>query len=152
MTSNIGAGLIQDKMEIINEDNFDSVMDELKLSLTDLLRKKIRPEFLNRIDEVVLFKPLLKNEMKKIVDIQLGNVEKLLADKNIKMKVSESAKEFLVESGYDVSYGARPLKRTIQKYLINPLSTEILVGEFSSGDTIFVDHENEGRLSFKKSK
>ncbi len=150
MTSNIGAGLIQDKMEIINEDNFDSVMDELKLSLTDLLRKKIRPEFLNRIDEVVLFKPLLKNEMKKIVDIQLGNVEKLLADKNIKMKVSESAKFFLVESGYDVSYGARPLKRTIQKYLINPLSTEILVGEFSSGDTIFVDHENDGKLSFKK--
>jgi len=150
MTSNIGAGLIQDKMEIINEENFNSVMDELKLSLTDLLRKTIRPEFLNRIDEVVLFKPLLKKEMKSIVDIQLGNVERLLADKNIKMEVSESAKEFLIEIGYDVSYGARPLKRSIQKYLINPLSTELLVGEFSSGDIIFVDHENNGKLSFKK--
>ncbi len=150
MTSNIGAGLIQEKMEIINEENFDSIMDDLKINLMDLLRKTIRPEFLNRIDEVVLFKPLLKKEMESIVDIQLGNVEKLLADKNIKMEVSKPAKEFLIETGYDVSYGARPLKRTIQKYLINPLSTELLVGEFVSGDTIYIDYSGEGKLSFKK--
>ncbi|NOX65676.1 MAG: ATP-dependent chaperone ClpB [Chlorobi bacterium] len=150
MTSNIGAGLIQEKMEIINEENFDSIMDDLKINLMDLLRKTIRPEFLNRIDEVVLFKPLLKKEMESIVDIQLGNVEKLLADKNIKMEVSKPAKEFLIETGYDVSYGARPLKRTIQKYLINPLSTELLVGEFASGDTIHVDYSGDGKLSFKK--
>ncbi len=150
MTSNIGAGLIQEKMEVITEENFDSIMSELKTTLMDLLRKTIRPEFLNRIDEVVLFKPLLKKEMESIVDIQLGNVEKLLADKNIKMEVSKSAKEFLIETGYDVSYGARPLKRTIQKYLINPLSTELLVGEFASGDTIYIDYSGDGKLSFKK--
>lgn len=149
MTSNIGAGLIQDKMEVINEDNFDTIMGELRVSLSDLLRKTIRPEFLNRIDEIVLFKPLLHREIRKIVDIQLRNVEKLLADKEIRMEVSESAKEFLMRTGYDVSYGARPLKRTIQKYIINPLSAEILLGTFSSGETILVE-EDVHKLSFKK--
>ena len=150
MTSNIGSGLVQEKMKVINENNFESIMGDLRIGLTDLLRKTIRPEFLNRIDEVVLFKPLLKREIKNIVDIQLRNVEKLLLDKKLKLEVSNSAKEFLVDHGYDVAYGARTLKRTIQRYLINPLSTELLMGKFSDGDTIIANFGSEQKLSFKK--
>ena len=149
MTSNIGAGMIQEKMEIINEENFNSVMGELRGGLSELLRKTIRPEFLNRIDEIVLFKPLLHKEIKSIIDIQLRNVEKLLAEKEIKLNVTDSAKDFIMRTGYDVSYGARPLKRMIQKYIINPLSTEILIGTFSAGDIVEVE-EGEHKLDFNK--
>ncbi len=149
MTSNIGAGMIQEKMEIINEENFNSIMGELRIELSDLLRKTIRPEFLNRIDEIVLFKPLLHKEIRNIIDIQLKNVEKLLGEKEINLEVAESAKDFIMRAGYDVSYGARPLKRMIQKYIINPLSTEILMGAFSAGDTVMVE-EDEHKLVFAK--
>ena len=117
---------------VINEENFNSVMGELRGGLSELLRKTIRPEFLNRIDEIVLFKPLLHKEIKSIIDIQLRNVEKLLAEKEIKLNVTDSAKDFIMRTGYDVSYGARPHKRMIQKYINNPLSTEILIGTFSA--------------------
>jgi ATP-dependent Clp protease ATP-binding subunit ClpB len=126
------------------------VLGELRTKLSDLLRSTIRPEFLNRIDEIVLFKPLLKNELMGIIDIQLKNVAKLLADKNITIEVSKDAKEFILEMGYDVTFGARPLKRTIQKSLINPLSTELLMNKFVAGDNIFIDAPGDGRLHFIK--
>ncbi len=150
MTSNIGSHLIQEKMAGLNENNLNSVMDDVRISLMNLLQQNIRPEFLNRIDEVVLFKPLLKNELKGIINIQLQSVDKLLQEKNIKMSVTEKAKEFLLERGYDVTYGARPLKRTIQKYLLNPLSTEILLNKFVNGDTIIIDFNSGDKLEFRK--
>jgi ATP-dependent Clp protease ATP-binding subunit ClpB len=150
MTSNLGSHLIQEKLATIDENNFDNIMGELRVSLSDLLRKTIRPEFLNRIDEVVLFKPLLKNELRQIIDLQLQRVARMLAEKNISLEVKEEVKDFLMQIGYDVTYGARPLKRTIQKYLVNPLSAELLMGNYSAGDTLVVSYPGAGRIEFSK--
>ncbi len=150
MTSNLGSHLIQEKLSAIDENNFDYVMGELRIALTELLRQTIRPEFLNRIDEIVLFKPLLKKEIKQIIDIQLQRVANMLSEKGLSLEVEEDVKDFLMEHGYDVTYGARPLKRTIHKYLINPLSTELLMNKYETGDTIFVRYPGAGRLVFEK--
>jgi len=150
MTSNLGSHLIQDKLAEINDDNYENILGELRLSLTEILRRTIRPEFLNRIDEIVLFKPLLKSELKQIIDIQLKQVEKMLAEKNIGFLVEDDAKELLLQRGYDVTYGARPLKRNIQKFIINPLSAELLMNKFESGNTIIVHSSDEGKFVFIK--
>ncbi|KAF0143047.1 MAG: ATP-dependent Clp protease ATP-binding subunit ClpB [Stygiobacter sp.] len=150
MTSNLGSHLIQEKLTEINEDNFENIMGEMRVSLSELLRATIRPEFLNRIDEIVLFKPLLRSELKSIIDIQLQKVGGMLSEKNITLEVNEDAKDFLLQHGYDVTYGARPLKRTIQKYLVNALSAELLMNKFESGDTIYVCCPKGEKLSFEK--
>ncbi|OGU34146.1 MAG: ATP-dependent chaperone ClpB [Ignavibacteria bacterium GWB2_35_6b] len=150
MTSNLGSHLIQERLEKFTEDNFENILGELRSKLSELLRNTIRPEFLNRIDEIVLFKPLLKSELKKIIDLQLQRVGKMLAEKNITLEVTEDVKEYILQIGYDVTYGARPLKRTIQKHLVNPLSTELLMNNYSAGDTIVVSYPGGGRLEFSK--
>jgi ATP-dependent Clp protease ATP-binding subunit ClpB len=150
MTSNIGSHIIQDKLDAFTEDNIENVMGDLRQRLFDLLRKTIRPEFLNRIDEIVLFKPLLKSEIRQIVDLQLERVQKMLREKEIVLAVSDEAKDWLAQLGYDVTYGARPLKRVIQKYLVNPLSQELLAGNFGDGDTIKVNVAERVGLVFAK--
>jgi ATP-dependent Clp protease ATP-binding subunit ClpB len=150
MTSNLGSQLIQEKLADFNEENKDEILGDLRIKLTDLLRRTIRPEFLNRIDEIVLFKPLLKNELKKIIDIQLQRVEKMLEEKNISLEVSDDAKNYLTQVGYDVTYGARPLKRVVQRLVVNPLSTEILMNNFKPGDTVIVGYNDTGKITFKK--
>jgi ATP-dependent Clp protease ATP-binding subunit ClpB len=150
MTSNIGSHLIQEKLEQVTDDEVENVLGELRYKLIDLLRKTIRPEFLNRIDEVVLFKPLSRNEIRKIVDIQIAKVISMLKDKDILLDVDDEAKDWLSKLGYDVTYGARPLKRTIQKYLINPLSQELLASHFEGGDTIIVTQSTNAGLEFHK--
>ena len=150
MTSNLGSHLIQDRLDAFDEDNVETFMGELRQQMHDLLRKTIRPEFLNRIDEVVLFKPLSRLEIRKIVDIQLKRVQKMLKDKEIILDVSDEAKDWLAQLGYDVNYGARPLKRVIQKYLINPLSQELLASNFVEGDTIKVNAGEKVGLVFSK--
>jgi ATP-dependent Clp protease ATP-binding subunit ClpB len=150
MTSNIGSHLIQEKLENVNENRIDEVMDDLRYKLVELLRKTIRPEFLNRIDEVVLFKPLTRNEIRKIVDIQIQHTQDLLKEKEITLIVDDESKDWLAKLGYDVTYGARPLKRTIQKHLTNPLSQELLAGNFNNGDSIKVTLGLRGKLEFHK--
>jgi ATP-dependent Clp protease ATP-binding subunit ClpB len=150
MTSNLGSHIIQDKLFNIDESQIEEVMGELRESMVDLLRKTIRPEFLNRIDEIVLFKPLTHKEIREIVDIQLDKVEEMLRDKEMIIEVSDEAKDWLTNLGYDVTFGARPLKRTIQKYLVNPLSQELLMDNFTGGDTIKVDVGEKGKLEFSK--
>jgi ATP-dependent Clp protease ATP-binding subunit ClpB len=150
MTSNLGSHVIQDRLENAGDDKIDEVMGELRLQLIDMLRKTIRPEFLNRIDEIVLFKPLTRSEVRQIVDIQIIRVQKMLDDKNIVLDVDDESKDWLAKLGYDVTYGARPLKRIIQKHLINPLSTEILMGKLVDGDHIKVTLGNSGQLEFNK--
>ncbi|RPI73131.1 MAG: ATP-dependent chaperone ClpB [Ignavibacteriales bacterium] len=152
MTSNLGSHLIQEKLENLDESKVEEIMGDLRYKLNDLLRKTIRPEFLNRIDEVVLFKPLTRAEIREIVDIQIRHVQMLLKDKEIILDVEDEAKDWLAKLGYDVTYGARPLKRTIQKHLINPLSQELLMGSFSDGDTIKVTVGNSGKLMFNKAE
>ena len=150
MTSNLGSHVIHDKLETAGEDNIDTVMGELRFELTDMLRKTIKPEFLNRIDEIVLFKPLTRNEVRQIVDIQISRVQRMLDEKQIVLDVDDESKNWLAKLGYDVTYGARPLKRTIQKHLVNPLSTEILMGKFVDGNHIKVTVGNSGKLEFHK--
>jgi ATP-dependent Clp protease ATP-binding subunit ClpB len=150
MTSNLGSHLIQDRLSSMRDEDMDKVVDEMRFTLIELLRKTIRPEFLNRIDEVVLFKPLTTIELRGIVEIQLVNVQKMLTQREIKLNVTDEVKDWLVKIGYDVAYGARPLKRTIQKYLINPLSQELLAGNFDDGDKIKVLLNDTGHLDFRK--
>lgn len=150
MTSNLGSHIIQDKLDAVIEERIDDVMGELREQLYELLRRTIRPEFLNRIDEIVLFKPLTKKEIRKIVDIQLDRVQKQLSEREITIVVSDEAKDWLAQTGYDVTYGARPLKRVIQRYLVNPLAQELLAGNFSNGDTIKVHVSTRVGLTFSK--
>lgn len=152
MTSNLGSHLIQEKLENAADSEIENIMGNLRQKLSDMLRKTIRPEFLNRIDEVVLFKPLTRDEIKEIVDIQLRKVQSMLREKEILLDISDEAKDWLAKLGYDVTYGARPLKRTIQKHLTNPLSTEILMGNFADGDEIKVTLGQMGKLIFEKMK
>ena len=148
MTSNLGSQIIQEKMDTLTEENRDDLMGELRVELFDMLRQSVRPEFLNRIDEIILFKPLTMTELKKIVELQLKHVQILVADKNITLEFTAEAKERLATIGYDPSYGARPLKRIIQKYVINVLSEKLLSGSVVEGDTVEVGTDNRGMIEF----
>jgi ATP-dependent Clp protease ATP-binding subunit ClpB len=148
MTSNLGSHLIQDKMETLTEENRDELMGELRVKLFEMLKQSIRPEFLNRIDEIIVFKPLTMSELAQIVELQLRQVQKLLADKNITLTFTAEAKSRLATIGYDPSYGARPLKRVIQKYVINTLSEKILSGEIGEGETVEIGTDHRGMIEF----
>ncbi len=143
MTSNIGSQYILD----IAAD--DSHYDEMRSRVMDAMRTSFRPEFLNRIDEVIIFHALQKHQLRHIVQLQTKRLEQRLADRKMPLKLSDSALDFLAEVGYDPVFGARPLKRAIQRELETQIAKGILRGEFNDGDTIFVDVENE-RLSFKR--
>jgi ATP-dependent Clp protease ATP-binding subunit ClpB len=148
MTSNLGSHLIQEKMETLTEENRDELMGELRVKLFEMLKQSIRPEFLNRIDEIIVFKPLTMSELAQIVELQLRQVQKLLADKNITLTFTAEAKSRLATIGYDPSYGARPLKRVIQKYVINTLSEKILSGEIGEGETVEIGTDHRGMIEF----
>ncbi|MCW8803303.1 MAG: ATP-dependent chaperone ClpB, partial [Ignavibacteriaceae bacterium] len=122
MTSNIGSHLLQERLFNVSDEQIEVVMGELREQLGDLLRQSIRPEFLNRIDEIVLFKPLTHKEIRQIVDIQLNRVARMLKARDIKLIINDETKDWLANIGFDVTFGARPLKRTIQKYVANPLA------------------------------
>ncbi len=146
MTSNLGSQIIQEKLDTLTEENRDDLMGELRVQLFEMLRQAVRPEFLNRIDEIILFKPLTMNEIKQIVELQLRQVQKLVTDKNISLEFTDEAKERLATIGYDPSYGARPLKRIIQKYIINILSEKLLSGSIIDGDTVEIRTDNRGMI------
>ena len=147
MTSNIGSHVIQERFEGVTENNLLAVTETTKIEVMDLLRKTIRPEFLNRIDEVIMFKPLLRHEIKGIVEIQLNVLKEMLSERDIKISFSDAVINWLAEEGFDPQFGARPLKRVIQKEIVNELSKKILSGEVKSDDTIVVD-EKGGEVVF----
>ncbi|HZV12832.1 MAG TPA: AAA family ATPase, partial [Candidatus Kapabacteria bacterium] len=151
MTSNIGSHLIQERLTNISEKDVNEVFAELRPLLVNLLRQNIRPEFLNRIDDIILFKPLLRGEIRKIVDLQVRQVAQRLEENNdVHLTIEDDAKDWLAKLGYDITYGARPLKRTIQKYITNPLSEKILAGEFLRGDNVLVKVDDNGGILFSK--
>ena len=113
------------------------------------VKRLFRPEFLNRLDEIIVFHPLNRAHMEKIIEIQLKDMRKRLEGRGIKLKLTKRAKEFLMEKGFDPVYGARPLKRAIQKYLEDPLSEELLKGKFDEGDTVVVSVKND-KMSFSR--
>ncbi len=141
MTSNLGSHHIQ-----------ENIKDEKKLeeNVMEVVKASFRPEFLNRIDEIVIYKPLSLDHIKEIVEIQVDHLRKRLEDKKMDIELSDEAKEALAEQGYDPIYGARPLKRTIQKLIQNPLATELLKGEYKEGDLIFVDVDKNKDFTFNK--
>jgi ATP-dependent Clp protease ATP-binding subunit ClpB len=150
MTSNIGSHLLQERLFNVSDEQIEVVMGELRERLGDMLRQSIRPEFLNRIDEIVLFKPLTHKEIRQIVEIQLSKVNEMLKGKELTLLIDDEAKDWLANIGFDVTFGARPLKRTIQKYVSNPLAQELLAGNFDNGDTIRVSVGEKGKLKFHK--
>lgn len=150
MTSNLGSSIIQEQLQFLTEDNKTEIMGELRLKLFELLKATIRPEFLNRVDEILLFKPLSKNDIRKIVDIQLTFLSKRLERNQFTLKIDDDVKEWLGNTGFDITYGARPLKRVIQKYLTNPLSEKILDSSFMPGDEIHISLDKSGRIIFHK--
>ncbi|HAP36960.1 MAG TPA: type VI secretion system ATPase TssH, partial [Bacteroidetes bacterium] len=151
MTSNLGSQLIQERLtQVQSDEDWENFAGDLRSQLNQLLRQTIRPEFLNRVDEVILFKPLTRSDIKKVVEIQLKRLDQMLAKKEMTIVVTDDAKDWIARLGYDPSYGARPLKRTIQKYVIDALSTKILAGEINDGDAIELGMEGEGKLVFRK--
>lgn len=139
MTSNIGSHLIQDAFEKVTENNVEEVTESAKQEVMTLLRQTIRPEFLNRVDEIIMFSPLMKKQIMGIVKIQLQGLQKLVADNGITLHFSDYLLEFLSEQGYDPQFGARPLKRLIQKQIINALSKKILGGDIDKTMPVLVD-------------
>jgi ATP-dependent Clp protease ATP-binding subunit ClpB len=139
MTSNIGSHIIQANFENVTEQNKEEVVDKTKVEVMNLLRQTIRPEFLNRVDEVIMFQPLLKTEIKGIIRIQLDNLSKMLVKNGVDIRFTEYTLDYLAENGYDAQYGARPLKRLIQKVIVNPLSKKILAGEIDHHHPVLVD-------------
>jgi len=148
MTSNMGSNIIQENFSKITEKNKYGILETTKVEVMDLLKKTIRPEFLNRIDDIIMFSPLMKNEIKGIVEIQIRQLQQMLMKNNIVLKVSDKAKKQLGEMGYDINFGARPLKRVIQKELVNELSKKILSGEVQSDSAIWIDANTDGGLVF----
>ncbi len=139
MTSNMGSHIIQENFENVTEANKEEVVERTKLEVMNLLRQTIRPEFLNRIDEVIMFEPLMKKEIRGIIQLQLEALKKLVAQSGINLQFSDYVMDFLAENGYDPQFGARPLKRLIQKEIVNQLSKRILAGDIDRTRPVLVD-------------
>ena len=149
MTSNLGSHIIQENFENLNEENHLEIVAKTKEEVFDLLKQTLRPEFLNRIDETVLFQPLSRNEIGRIVQFQLRGINKMLESKNIILTTTQEAIDFILRKGYDVSFGARPLKRVVQQEVLNRLSKEILAGKINDGDRITLDYFGDKGLVFR---
>ncbi len=150
MTSNMGTELIQERLPDVNEANREMIMDELREKIIDLLKMRVRPEFLNRVDEVVLFNPLTRNEVRKIVAIQTASLLLKLKEKDIELRMTEKALDWLAARGFDISYGARPLKRILQRSVTDKIAVKLLSGEVASGSTVIVDVDIDGDLIVEK--
>lgn len=148
MTSNMGSSLIRENFEKITDANRNTVVDETKKQVLELLKKTIRPEFLNRIDEIIMFTPLNEKEIREIVDLQLNTVKKMVEKNGIDLQFTDAALDFISHEGYDPQFGARPVKRVIQRYVLNELSKEILSGHVDRSRPIVIDRANDG-LIFK---
>ena len=151
MTSNMGSQIIQENFENVNDKNKDEVVEKTKGQVLNLLRQTIRPEFLNRIDEVIMFQPLLKKEIKGIITIQLEDLKKLVEKNGIDLQFTDYALEYLADNGYDPQFGARPLKRLIQKQIVNQLSKKILGGDIDRTSPVMVD-VFDGTVVFRNEK
>jgi ATP-dependent Clp protease ATP-binding subunit ClpB len=139
MTSNLGSQIIQDNFEKVTELNKEAVVESTKSEVMLMLKQTIRPEFLNRIDEVIMFQPLMKNDIRNIIKIQLDGLKKSVFETGIRLEFSDYALDYLSENGFDPQFGARPLKRLIQKMIVNPLSKKILAGDIEKSLPVVVD-------------
>ena len=146
MTSNLGSSYIQSQFEKINDQNHDQVVEETKAEVMNMLKKTIRPEFLNRIDETIMFQPLNKNEIEQIVRLQINGIKKMLEENGVTLQMSDQAVDFIATAGYDPEFGARPVNRAIQRYLLNDLSKKLLSQEVDRTKPIIVERSSEGLI------
>lgn len=149
MTSNLGSHIIQEKFQNLNDTDLSSLIEETKIEVFQLLRQNLRPEFLNRIDEIVMFQPLGMSEISKIVQLQIKGFNHLLEKRDIILTYSPSALDYFVQKGYDPVFGARPLKRLLQTEILNALSKELLEGKIKEGDRIVLDYIDGQGLMFR---
>jgi ATP-dependent Clp protease ATP-binding subunit ClpB len=149
MTTNIGSHLIQENFEKITPENYFDVLESTKDEVLALLRKTVRPEFVNRIDEIIMFRPLSQLDIRKIVDIQVDLVRKRLEEAGVKLDIGDAARDRLAKLGFDPQFGARPLKRVMQREILNELSKQILSGRVHKDSIIFVDLKNENEFVFE---
>ena len=144
MTSNLGSAYIQSQFEKMNEDNHELLVEETKNEVMNMLKKTIRPEFLNRIDETIMFLPLNKPQIEQIVRLQIKGIQRMLKDNGVNLHLSDMAIDFLATAGYDPEFGARPVKRAIQRYLLNDLSKKLLSMAVDRSKPILVERDNQG--------
>ena len=148
MTSNLGSSLIQENFEKFNQKVSDRFIEQTKADVFELLKRSIRPEFLNRIDEIVMFSPLSASDVSQIVSMQFDQIKQSLAESGVSIEISRKAIEWLALAGFDVLFGARPVKRALQRYVLNDLSKMILSDTISKDQTILVDLHDD-HLTFK---
>lgn len=148
MTSNLGSSYIQSQFEKINDQNHDQVVAETKTEVMNMLKKTIRPEFLNRIDEIIMFQPLNKDQIEQIVRLQINGIKKMLEENGVTLQMSDQAIDFIATAGYNPEFGARPVKRAIQRYLLNDLSKKLLSQEVDRSKPIIVERSGDG-LAFR---
>ena len=155
MTSNVGTAMVERNtigFSVHGKDGKDTRTEETRKRLLESLKQQFRPEFLNRVDDIIVFNSLTREHLARIVDIQLVNVGRLLQERKLKLEVTTAAKDRIIAEGYDPQYGARPMKRAIQRLIQDPLALKLITGGFAEGDTILVDAaaEPDRELSFTK--
>jgi len=149
MTTNIGSAIIQENFETITDENYFEVLESTRDQVVELLKRTVRPEFINRIDDIIMFRPLSRKDISRIVMLQVDQVRERLAENGIALEVTEAAANRLGNLGFDPQFGARPLKRVIQRELLNELSKRILAGQVNRDSTITVDMENDVEFVFR---
>jgi len=148
MTTNIGAHLIQEKFATLTDDNVETILEDTKRDVFELLKQSVRPEFLNRVDETIMFRPLTKSDIRKIVDIQFLQIRERIEQNGIKIEISEKVLDHLAKAGFDPQFGARPLKRVIQREILNKLSKEIISGNLSTDALIGINLNENKEVEF----
>jgi ATP-dependent Clp protease ATP-binding subunit ClpB len=147
MTTNIGAHLIQENFEKLTKDNVEQILETTKRQVFELLRKSVRPEFLNRVDETIMFRPLSQEDLRKIVSIQFALIRKRIEESGITVEITDEVLDYLAQAGFDPQFGARPLKRVMQREILNELSKEIIAGKITQGDHVSINFE-DGVIGF----
>jgi len=148
MTTNIGSHLIQDRFANLDSQNLEEVIEKTKLEVFELLRQSVRPEFLNRVDETIMFRPLTREDIRKIVGIQFKIIQKRLEESGIKIESSNEVLDYIGAQGYDPQFGARPLKRVMQRLILNELSKEILAGKISKDAVVGITLNDNNVIEF----
>jgi ATP-dependent Clp protease ATP-binding subunit ClpB len=149
MTTNIGSHIIQENFESLTDENYFEVIEKTKDEVVELLKKSVRPEFVNRIDEIIMFQPLSRKEVRQIVDIQAGLITKRLEENGVKLEISDTARDRLAQLGFDPQFGARPLKRVFQREILNELSKQLLSGKVQKDAIIYIDLKNGVEFDFE---
>ena len=148
MTTNIGSSIIQDNFGKLTDENENEIFEDTKEKVFDLLKRSVRPEFLNRIDETIMFKPLSKADVRKIVNIQFKHIQKMLEGNGIKLEATTEVLQHISEIGFDPQFGARPLKRVLQRELLNELSKEILAGNIHNNSIVGIELDKNNHIKF----